>query len=149
MGVLLAPGCQRPYRVGERVKVLFDKKECPGFITEIRARSRFQVHFTFEGYVWDEAVSLDRVKGVAEDTLPNCQPPERVARALGIRGKKEKEAVTPYKVGDRIRVRWRESAYPATVLEAIAADKLRIHYDGYDEAWDEVIATDRILSREQ
>lgn len=140
-------GCRRPYRVGERVRVLFDDKECPGFILDKRGRSRFYVHFTFEGYKWEESVSLERVKGVAPDSMPNCAPPKRVARALGIRGKKEAEAVTPYKKGDRLKVKWRGSTYSATIIEVVAADKLRIHYDGHEEAWDETISAERIVAR--
>lgn len=140
-------GCKTPYRVGERVRVVFDKSECPGFVLSKKGQSHFRIHFDFEGYTWEETVSLERVRGIADSTVPNCPPPRRVARALGIPLKKDAEAVTPYKVGDHIRVRWRDSIYNATILEVVAADKLRVHYDDHESVWDEIIATERIASR--
>jgi hypothetical protein len=49
-------------------------------------------------------------------------------------------------VGDRVRVRWRQSIYPATVTEVRAADAVVVHYHGHEDVWDEVISIDRILS---
>jgi hypothetical protein len=54
--------------------------------------------------------------------------------------------VSPFKMGDRIRVRWRESIYRAIVLEVISATQLRIHYEGHENAWDEVIHVSRVVT---
>jgi hypothetical protein len=56
-------------------------------------------------------------------------------------------AVNPYKEGDRVRVRWRNSVYPAIVLEVTARDRLRVHYEGLENAWDETVTLDRLVGR--
>jgi hypothetical protein len=53
----------------------------------------------------------------------------------------------PYKAGDRLRVRWRGSIYPATVMEVIAKDRVLVRYDGHESAWDEIVQLERILGR--
>lgn len=49
-----------------------------------------------------------------------------------------------YAVGDHVMVEWEGKNYPAYVMEAQGPAKFKIHYDGYDTIWDEVIARDRI-----
>jgi hypothetical protein len=33
------------------------------------------------------------------------------------------------------------------VLEIVAKDKVRVHYEGYENVWDEVVHVERIASR--
>jgi hypothetical protein len=49
-----------------------------------------------------------------------------------------------YKVGDKLTVDWKGQAYPATVLEVVAKDRYKIHYEGYESNWDEVVGPARI-----
>ena len=49
-----------------------------------------------------------------------------------------------YRVGDEVMVEWEGKHYPAVILSADTPAKFRIHYDGYDEAWDEVVPKSRI-----
>jgi len=49
-----------------------------------------------------------------------------------------------YAVGDHVTVEWEGNVYPAMILEAVSPTKYKIHYDGYDPLWDEVIPRDRI-----
>jgi hypothetical protein len=49
-----------------------------------------------------------------------------------------------YTVGDHVMVDWEGSIYPAYVMEAQGATKFKVHYDGYDTVWDEVVPRDRI-----
>ena len=74
-------------------------------------------------------------------------PPAKVARAAGINPKASSSAepVSPYKVGDRVRVTWRGSKYKATIIEVISPTRFRVHYSGYETAWDETIDLDRIV----
>jgi hypothetical protein len=37
--------------------------------------------------------------------------------------------------------------YPAIVLEVVARDRLRVHYEGLENAWDEVVGLDRLVGR--
>ncbi len=49
-----------------------------------------------------------------------------------------------YAVGDHVMVDWEGNTYPAYVIEAPGPAQFKVHYDGYDTVWDEVIAKDRI-----
>lgn len=49
-----------------------------------------------------------------------------------------------YAVGDKVLVEWEGQNYPAVILEAAGPSKYKVHYDGYDEIWDEVVLRARI-----
>ena len=135
---LLLGGCKKPYRVGEYVMVEWEKgRHYPAYIIEKKDDNRFRVHF--EGYDsrWDETVDLGRIKGRIEGPISHPPPPEKVARAAGVNPKASGSAAAPishYKVGDRVKVRWRGSTYSATIVGVVASDRFLIHYDGHETA---------------
>ncbi len=149
--MLLVVGCKKTYRVGEYVLVEWepDKAPYPAYITEQKSKTRFRVHF--EGYEsrWDEEVSSDRIRGRVEGPVSTPPPPAKVARAAGVspRASGSGPPVAPYRVGDRVRVRWRGSVYSATITGVVASDRFSVHYEGQENAWDEVIDLDRIVRR--
>lgn len=49
-----------------------------------------------------------------------------------------------YDVGDHVLVDWEGNVYPAMIIEVPGPGKVKVHYDGYDEMWDEVIPRNRI-----
>ena len=49
------------------------------------------------------------------------------------------------KIGDRVQVLWNGSYYSATVTEA-KETVWKVHYNGYDDTWDEWVNGDRIKS---
>ena len=49
-----------------------------------------------------------------------------------------------YSVGEKVLVEWEGNVYPAVIREAPGPTKFKVHYDGYDEMWDEVISRDKI-----
>src|SRR5690606_33016512 len=101
--------CEESYRVGEYVWVEWEGRDYPAYIIEKKGATRFRVHF--DGYEsrWDEDVTLDRIKGRIKGPVSPPPPPEKVARAAGISPKASSSAapVSHYKVGDRVRVKWR------------------------------------------
>ena len=142
--------CKRPYRVGEYVLVTWeeDKPPYPAYIIDKKSRTRYRVHF--DGYEsrWDEEVSLDRIVGRVKDPVTPPPPPSKVARASGISPQASSSArAALYKVGDRVRVRWRGSVYQASIVGVVAPDRFLVHYDGHESAWDEVVHIDRIVAR--
>jgi hypothetical protein len=145
---LALSGCKQPYRVGEHVWVEWEGRMYPAYILEKKSETRFRVHY--EGYEarWDEDVTLDRIKGRIDGPTAAPPPPDKVARAAGISPKASSSAapVSPYKVGDRVRVKWRGSMYAATVLAVVGPDRFLVHYDGHESAWDEVVSLDRIAA---
>lgn len=48
-----------------------------------------------------------------------------------------------FSTGEKVQVEWHGAWYPATVLE-VGSNKWKIHYDGYDNSWDEWVEPNRI-----
>jgi hypothetical protein len=147
---LLLSSCKKPYRVGEHVLVEWEDEVYPAYILEVKSGGRFRVHF--EGYDsrWDQDVTLDRIKGVVKGPVRRPAPPERVGRAEGLVTPASSSSAAPaaaYKVGDKVKVRWRGTIYPATVVGVVGPDKFLIHYEGHESAWDETVKIDRIVGK--
>jgi hypothetical protein len=49
-----------------------------------------------------------------------------------------------YTVGDKVYVEWEGADYPAVIIAATSPTKYKVHYEGYDDVWDEVVPRDRI-----
>lgn len=49
-----------------------------------------------------------------------------------------------YDVGDNVLVEWEGKDYPAVITDVPTPGKLKVHYEGYDEMWDEVVVRNRI-----
>jgi hypothetical protein len=141
-------GCADSYRIGEQVLVDYDGNRCPGYVIEQKSRTRLRIHFDFEGYEWQDDVSSEKVLGRVKSPVASCPLPKRVRLALGLQSATAAQPeVSPYRVGDRVRVRWRESIYPATVIQLAGGDRLLVHYEGHENVWDETITADRIVDR--
>ncbi len=149
LALLALPACSKPYRVGEHVMVEWDGKDYPAYIIERKGRTRYRVHIDGYDSRWDHDVGLDAIKGRVQGHVSPPPPPAKVARAAGINPKTSSSSapVSSYKVGDRVRVTWRGSKYKATITQVISPTRFRVHYDGYETAWDEVIDIDRIVGR--
>ena len=146
LSALAGASCQESYRIGERVLVEYDGKRCPGYVIEKRSPTRVRVHFDFEGFPWQDDLSLDRVIRILKAEVPSCPLPSRVRATLGLRPSSSARARTgPYRVGERVRVKWRESVYLATVVEVVGSDRVKVHYHGHEKVWDETISVDRIV----
>jgi hypothetical protein len=52
-----------------------------------------------------------------------------------------------YDVGDHVMVDWEGKEYPAMIVDVPGPGKVKVHYDGYDEMWDEVVPRNRIKGR--
>ncbi len=52
-----------------------------------------------------------------------------------------------YDVGDKVLVEWEGEVYPAIILEVPGPGRVKVHYEGYDEMWDEEIPRGRIKGR--
>ncbi|KYF56388.1 hypothetical protein BE08_29725 [Sorangium cellulosum] len=48
------------------------------------------------------------------------------------------------KVGDRIEVEWKGAYKPAVITGVVAPGSYRVHFEGYDAQWDEVVTEARI-----
>lgn len=148
--LLLLVACSRGYRVGERVVVEAGGEEYAAFITEMTGRARYRVHYQGYDERWDEVVTADRIRGKLgpDDAAPEPTRAPHAPQASGQKTSQHKaRAPRPYAVGDKLRVTWRGAKYSVTVLQVISVDELLVRYDGYEAAWDEVVTTDRIVSK--
>ncbi len=148
--------CDQPYRIGEYVLVEWEDGQppYPAYIIAKKSKTRYRVHY--DGYAprWEEDVTLDRIKGRVTNHVVRPPPPKKVQRAQGRKPQKVSKAngsasaapVGQYQVGDRVKVRWRGTVYPATIVSVVGQDKYLIHYDGYESAWDETVNVTRIIS---
>lgn len=137
--------CRENLRIGDHVLVEYEGRRCPGYVIDKKRDTRFRIHFDFEGYDWEDDVTVDQVLGRVEDPTAECPLPPRVRASLGLQAEpKSPVRSSPYKVGDRVRVRWRGSVYPANITAVLAPDKVVVHYQGHEDAWDETIHIDRI-----
>jgi hypothetical protein len=48
------------------------------------------------------------------------------------------------KVGDRVEVEWKGAYKPAIITGVVAPGSYRVHFEGYDAQWDEVVTEARI-----
>jgi hypothetical protein len=146
--LLWTSGCRERYRVGDRVLVAWCEGEYPAFVISRKGPARYRVHF--EGYAerWDSDVGVEEVKRRLEEPL-EVEPPlcPRVAAALGMKATADEgeDVISPYEEGAKIFVTWRGAVYKAIITEVIDRDHLRIHYEGHESAWDEVISPERIV----
>lgn len=141
--------CREEYRIGEYVWVTWDGREYPAYVIDQKGRARYRVHFDGYDSRWDEDVTIERVKGRIRGPVAVPPPPDKVARAMGLVPKPSGSAGAPstYSVGDRVRVRWRDSVYPAMVVALRSGGQLLVHYDGYGSEWDELIADERVVGK--
>lgn len=149
LGGLSVAGCKKPYRVGDHVLVEWETgKAYPAYVLEVNGRGRYRVHFDGYDSRWDEDVGIDRIVGRVEGPVAPLAPPDKVRRAAGPpAGSAKSTGAHGYQAGDRIRVTWRGSVYAAVVIGVEGKDRLLVHYEGHENAWDEVVSIDRVVSR--
>lgn len=143
----LSSGCRQSYRVGEHIWVDNDAGVYPAFVREERGATRLLVQYQGCDETWAREVTLDRVKGRVAAEQPVSRDKYACLRDAAAEGDRGIAASTPFKVGDKLRVKWRGSVYPAVVVGVIAADRFSVHYDGYETAWDETVSIQRIVGR--
>lgn len=75
---------------------------------------------------------------------------EAQAMAQGAAPKEAPQAAAPagaFVVGDPVSVKWKGKWWPASVIEIGRNGRWKIHYDGYDNSWDEWVGADRIKTK--
>ena len=66
------------------------------------------------------------------------------ALVVGLSGVFTAACKRSYGVGDHVLVEWEGNVYPAMIVSVESATKFKVHYDGYDAVWDEVVLRDRV-----
>lgn len=87
--------------------------------------------------IWDTQKGMWDFR--SEKTAATARPPAK-------RGGAASGATLPYRLGDAVLVWWKTQWYNATVIQ-LAGSQVKIHYDGYDNSWDEWVGSNRIRYR--
>ncbi len=143
VAALALAACSKSYRVGDRVLVDWDGADYPASVVAVEGPARYKVHY--EGYepIWDESVPLLRIRRKIHDTdRIQVPPPPAKVRARMTAGNKQSQSA--FKVGDRVKVDWKGSYYPAVIMLVLGSERYRVHYEGYDANWEENVDGTRI-----
>lgn len=109
--------------VDDKAQVLWKGTWYPATVTKAKEDQCF-IHYDGYGNSWDEWVGADRIKITSGASSPVTA------------------AASKFKEADPVQILWKGSWYPAHVLKT-KGDQLYIHYDGYDNSWDEWVGPDR------
>jgi hypothetical protein len=141
----LLVACEKPHRVGEHVWVEWEGRRFRAFVVDRLDNGRYRVQFEGCDSHWQRDLPLDKIVSRLDEAESSRVPSNVACVSPGPAATGESLGVgTPYKVGDRVRVRWRGSVYTGSVSGVVAPDKFLIHYEGYENAWDEVVSLERI-----
>jgi hypothetical protein len=145
--ILLLASCRRAYQVGDHILVDWRGDDYPAVIVGIDGPSKFHVHYDGYSDDWDETIPATRIRNRLSTSPAQAAAGPNKTRSRPGASASDSAAPTPpsvYHAGDRVRVEWHGSIYPATVVNVLADDRYRIHYDNYGNEWDEDIDLNRI-----
>jgi hypothetical protein len=144
--LLFVLGCRRGHQVGDHVLVEWRGAEYPAVIVSVESPARFVVHYDGYSEDWDEVIPIARIRGrlgMTPVTGPATKPaPLRAKADAGVPVDAGPRSV--YREGERVRVEWHGSMYPATIIGVLGDDRYRVHYEGYGNEWDEDVGLNRI-----
>ena len=122
---------------GMAVEVEWNESFYRGTVLEDFGNGSLRVHYVGWSDSFDEPVDVERVR-IGQETLLAARGPVP-ASALGAPLDAD-SAVFP---GDVILVEWREDHYRAVIDRVHEDGRLRVHYAGWEESWDEDIPRSR------
>ncbi|HKQ71323.1 MAG TPA: hypothetical protein VJT73_18395 [Polyangiaceae bacterium] len=137
--------CRRSPQIGDHILVDWRGDEHPAVIVGVEGPSKFHVHYDGYSDDWNETIPATRVRGrlSTNPSPPQAGPPLTKSKASAS-GSATPPPPGVYRTGDRVRVEWHGSVYPATILNVLGDDRYRVHYEGYGNEWDEDITMSRI-----
>ena len=121
---------------GDRAQVYWKGSWWPAQVVKAKG-SKCYVHYDGYDKSWDEWVGPARIR-ITGPAVPSTSTALAPVPAVPITG--------TYAVGEPVLVFWKESWWPAQVIE-VGNNRWRIHYDNYDTSWDEWVGPDRIRKK--
>jgi uncharacterized lipoprotein YehR (DUF1307 family) len=103
---------------GQKVEANWNGTWYKAEIVEVNG-SKYKVHYTGWGAKWDQELEESKVR-----------EPKGIKYA--------------YAQGDLVEVQWKDKWYESKVLEVQGEDMFKVHYEGWDDKWDEVVDGNRI-----
>lgn len=77
-------------------------------------------------------------------SLPRTQGFVNVGVTLGVAGPTAQPASPTYAAGQRVRIQWGGSWYDGAIVAVQGPNRFLVHYEGWSDASDEVVGTDRL-----
>jgi hypothetical protein len=116
---------------GDGAQVLWKGSWYPAHVKQVSGDGqKCFIHYDGYGSSWDEWVGSDRIQIKSTGGTP---PPVM--------------ADPGFSTGASVSVLWKGTWYPASVIKVLGGGRYRIHYDGYDNSWDENVGPSRIRGR--
>jgi hypothetical protein len=127
------------WKVGDKASVEWGAKWLPVVVLATEGSDKVKIHW--EGYSdsFDEVVDVSKLK--PRDAIPAVKPPTTKAGPKPAQG-------GPWKVGDKASVEWASKWLPVVVLATEGSDKVKIHWEGYADAFDEVVDVSKLKPRD-
>ena len=131
--------CSREYRVGDEVMVEWEGKDYPAIVLTSEGPTKFKIHYVGYDDAWDETVPKSRIKGLRTGNEVPPDPPSKVRQKA-----MEAAQTNTYRVGDHVRVEWKDRLYPAQIVDVVGKERYKVHYEGYGKEWDEIVGLNRL-----
>jgi hypothetical protein len=122
----------RACAAGDKAQVLWKGTWYPATVLKAKGAECY-IHYDGYGSNWDEWVGPDRINIAGSGSGGGSGSATPVASS--------------FSSGDPVSVLWKGTWYPAKVLTVLGGGRYRIHYDGYDNSWDENVGPSRIRAR--
>lgn len=141
------------FHAGDKVQVEWEGMWWPARVVAPAKGGRLLVHYDGWEDDWDEEVPLSRVrKGSARANVTAQAFPAMAIGAPPVCQDALQEYLcsqpvttsTPLRVGDKVRAEWAGFWWEAEVSELHRDGRVKIHYAGWDDSWDESVPRGRL-----
>lgn len=137
------PAAQRVHigslRPGMRLEAFWGTNWLPVDVLDIQPDGRVMVHWDGYADAFNEALSTDRLR-LPAGSSPRPGPEPEAPRIAD----RKVTAQTPIQVGMKLEANWGNNWLPVEVLGVQPDGQVRIHWDGYSNAFDEVVSRSRL-----
>ena len=100
---------------------------------------------SFSVLVFTNVLSISQAQ-IPGQTAPGQNPNTTPTNNSTVQNNAANLGAGPYVVGSQVMVRWKNRWWPAQVLQ-VGPKRWFIHYDGYDNSWNEWVGPSRIRPR--
>ncbi len=153
--------------VGSSVVVKWGSRWWPAQVVSVEGPDRWKIHYTGWASSWDETVGPDRIRP-ADAKAPTAPAAGRGARPFllaallvvvavvafvvlqqspaGVQPTgRPADQFTPLAIGQPVQVRWNDAWYEGHIRAVYPDGRVRVHYEGWDDSFDEDVDRARVL----
>lgn len=140
-----APEVESEHQIGDRVWIAFGESWYPGRVVAVLQPAVYEV--AYDGYAadWNRVArpgQLRRFDSPPTSDGPPTAPSFQPDPGLPV------EDITQLHAGMAVLILWNDTLWPGTVVR-FEGDQVVVHYDGYEDSWDETVAIERLSIPQQ